>query len=270
MQGHHYQMVLLDRVHDVDRLVTIISNRASHVEAYIEKLKFEGDLEQLTAACQRVVELQADNAKIILQAVDRVWMGATSDGSGVLEHRYRVALARFQARYPDLEVASDPFTEKPEDSLVPMETRQEFDNSVALTGLPRVTSCFTSPCIGQKFHGAMEHGHDRPQLVECRSINYGVVCRLEVDHHKVTINVLARGSTPTVIGSVVVPRWEMKSPVNPINVDVSGVKSLSVKPNFWKASKYLMSVGRTPCVNHYTLDPGICDAHFNHQGVVVV
>ncbi|RZR72875.1 hypothetical protein BHM03_00018197 [Ensete ventricosum] len=66
----------------------------------------------------------------ILQAVDRVWMGATSDGSGVLEYRYRVALARFKARYPDLEVDSDPFTEKPEDNLVPMETRQEFDNSV--------------------------------------------------------------------------------------------------------------------------------------------
>ncbi|RWV77335.1 hypothetical protein GW17_00061853, partial [Ensete ventricosum] len=66
----------------------------------------------------------------ILQAVDRVWMGATSDGSGVLEYRYRVALARFKARYPDLEVDSDPFTEKPEDNLVPMETRQEFDDSV--------------------------------------------------------------------------------------------------------------------------------------------
>ncbi|RRT47018.1 hypothetical protein B296_00011270 [Ensete ventricosum] len=34
------------------------------------------------------------------------------------EYEYRVALARFQARYPDLEVDNDPFTEKPEDSLV--------------------------------------------------------------------------------------------------------------------------------------------------------
>ncbi|RWV94703.1 hypothetical protein GW17_00042732 [Ensete ventricosum] len=53
------------------------------------------------------------------------WMGQLS-----YEYGYWVALARFQARYPDLEVDSTPFTEKPEDSSVPMETRQEFDDSV--------------------------------------------------------------------------------------------------------------------------------------------
>ncbi|RZS13043.1 hypothetical protein BHM03_00044568 [Ensete ventricosum] len=46
------------------------------------------------------------------------------------EYRYRVTLARFQARYPNLEVDSNPFTEKPEDSLAPMETRQEFNDSI--------------------------------------------------------------------------------------------------------------------------------------------
>ncbi|RWW13854.1 hypothetical protein BHE74_00041747 [Ensete ventricosum] len=34
------------------------------------------------------------------------------------------------ARYPDREVDIDPFTEKPEDNSVPMETRQEFDDSI--------------------------------------------------------------------------------------------------------------------------------------------
>ncbi|RWW41126.1 hypothetical protein BHE74_00053407 [Ensete ventricosum] len=34
------------------------------------------------------------------------------------------------AWYPDLEVDSDPFTEQPEDSSVPMETCQEFDDSI--------------------------------------------------------------------------------------------------------------------------------------------
>ncbi|RWW77822.1 hypothetical protein BHE74_00013978 [Ensete ventricosum] len=62
--GHHYQMALLDRVHDVG-LVTIMGNRASHLEVEIKKLKSEGDLEQLAAAHQRVVELQANNAKIM-------------------------------------------------------------------------------------------------------------------------------------------------------------------------------------------------------------
>ncbi|RWW38422.1 hypothetical protein BHE74_00056336 [Ensete ventricosum] len=56
-------MALLDRVHDAGRLVTIMGNRASHLEAEIENLKSEGDPKQLAAAHQRVAELQADNAK---------------------------------------------------------------------------------------------------------------------------------------------------------------------------------------------------------------
>ncbi|RZS06033.1 hypothetical protein BHM03_00036616 [Ensete ventricosum] len=64
-EGHHYQMALLDRVHDADRLVTIMGNRASHMEEEIKKLKSEGDLEQLATAQQLVVELQADNAKMM-------------------------------------------------------------------------------------------------------------------------------------------------------------------------------------------------------------
>ncbi|RWV76882.1 hypothetical protein GW17_00062381 [Ensete ventricosum] len=39
------------------------------------------------------------------------------------EYGYRVALARFQSWYPDLEVGTNPFTEKPEDSSLPMKTR---------------------------------------------------------------------------------------------------------------------------------------------------
>ncbi|RWW51525.1 hypothetical protein BHE74_00042124 [Ensete ventricosum] len=48
------------------------------------------------------------------------------------EYRYRVALAWFQARYPDLGVDDDPFTERPEDTLVSMETQQSFDDSIPL------------------------------------------------------------------------------------------------------------------------------------------
>ncbi|RRT50059.1 hypothetical protein B296_00040613 [Ensete ventricosum] len=53
------------------------------------------------------------------------WIGQVS-----YEYGYRVALARFQARYPDLEVDNKPFTKQPEDSSVPMKTHQEFDDSI--------------------------------------------------------------------------------------------------------------------------------------------
>ncbi|RZS19336.1 hypothetical protein BHM03_00051728 [Ensete ventricosum] len=121
--GHHYQMALLDRVHDLGHLVTHMGNRSSLLEAELEKLKTERDPEQLTLARQRVDELQADNAKL------RFGWGLGLMGQVSYEYGYRVALAHFQARYPDLEVDSDPFTEQPEDSSIPMETRQEFDDS---------------------------------------------------------------------------------------------------------------------------------------------
>ncbi|RWW66531.1 hypothetical protein BHE74_00026095 [Ensete ventricosum] len=53
-----------DRVYDVGRLVTHMGNRASLLEAKIEKSKIEGYPEQLAAARRQVDELQADNAKL--------------------------------------------------------------------------------------------------------------------------------------------------------------------------------------------------------------
>ncbi|RRT33753.1 hypothetical protein B296_00054704 [Ensete ventricosum] len=40
------------------------------------------------------------------------------------------SILAFKLGYPDLEVDSDLFTEKPEDSSVPIETRQEFNDSI--------------------------------------------------------------------------------------------------------------------------------------------
>ncbi|RZS11866.1 hypothetical protein BHM03_00043239 [Ensete ventricosum] len=51
-RGHHYQVALFDRVHDVGRLVTLMGNRASHLEAEVAKLKSEGDPKQLAIARQ--------------------------------------------------------------------------------------------------------------------------------------------------------------------------------------------------------------------------
>ncbi|RWW01442.1 hypothetical protein GW17_00035515 [Ensete ventricosum] len=65
--GHHYQMALLDRVHDVGHLVTIMGNQASLLEAEIDMLKTKGDPEQLAAARQQAEELQAGNAKLKLK-----------------------------------------------------------------------------------------------------------------------------------------------------------------------------------------------------------
>ncbi|RZR72260.1 hypothetical protein BHM03_00011815 [Ensete ventricosum] len=53
-----------DRVYDVGRLVTHMGNRASLLEAKIEKSKIEGYPEQLVVARRQVDELQADNAKL--------------------------------------------------------------------------------------------------------------------------------------------------------------------------------------------------------------
>ncbi|RZR98383.1 hypothetical protein BHM03_00027721 [Ensete ventricosum] len=63
------------------------------------------------------------------QSVGFRW-GLRQMGQLSYEYGYRVALVGFQARYPDLEVDINPFTEKPKDSLVPIETHQEFDDSV--------------------------------------------------------------------------------------------------------------------------------------------
>ncbi|RZS22368.1 hypothetical protein BHM03_00055137 [Ensete ventricosum] len=63
------------------------------------------------------------------QSVGFEW-GLRRMGQVSYEYGYRVALARLQARYPDLEVNIDPFTEKPKDSLVLMETHQEFDDFI--------------------------------------------------------------------------------------------------------------------------------------------
>ncbi|RZR94181.1 hypothetical protein BHM03_00022834 [Ensete ventricosum] len=167
-------MALLDRVHDSGRLVTHMGNRASLLEAELEKLRSKRDPKQLARAKQRVGELEADNSKLksgldelssrldeadkelnelceglaksqqneslkaelpsksvanYKQSVEFGW-GLRRMGQVSYEYGYWVALARFQAQYLDLEVDNDPFTEQPEDDLMLMETRQEFDDSI--------------------------------------------------------------------------------------------------------------------------------------------
>ncbi|RRT70768.1 hypothetical protein B296_00009162 [Ensete ventricosum] len=75
------------------------------------------------------VELPKKSIKDYKESVRFEWklrrMGQVS-----YEYGYRVTLARFQTRYPDLEVDDDSFTGQPEDSLVLMETQPSFDDSI--------------------------------------------------------------------------------------------------------------------------------------------
>ncbi|RRT46385.1 hypothetical protein B296_00051802 [Ensete ventricosum] len=172
VMGHHYQMALLDRVHDSGRLVTHMGNRASLLELEADNAKLRSGVDKLTdrleeadkelnklreglAESQRQLKEQkvdhrkADDVLLKLMRENKSlkaklsgisvanykqsirfgwglrWMGQVS-----YEYGYQVALAHFQAQYPDLEVDSDPFTERPEDNSVPMKIRQEFDDSM--------------------------------------------------------------------------------------------------------------------------------------------
>ncbi|RWW42602.1 hypothetical protein BHE74_00051838 [Ensete ventricosum] len=88
-----------------------------------ELLKLMRENESLKA------ELPSKSVINYKQSVGFGW-GLRRMGQVLYEYGYRVALARFQARYSDLEVDSDPFTEQLENSSVPMETHQEFDDSI--------------------------------------------------------------------------------------------------------------------------------------------
>ncbi|RRT65598.1 hypothetical protein B296_00012403 [Ensete ventricosum] len=74
-------------------------------------------------------ELPGKSVADYKQSVGFGW-GLRRMGQVSYKYGYRVALARFQAWYPDLEVDNDPFTERPEDGSVPMKTHQEFDDSI--------------------------------------------------------------------------------------------------------------------------------------------
>ncbi|RWW47667.1 hypothetical protein BHE74_00046320 [Ensete ventricosum] len=67
---------------------------------------------------------------LMAQVAKQIVWGLCRMGQLSYEYGYYVTLAHFQAWYPDLEVDANPFTEKPEDNSVPMETRQEFDDSL--------------------------------------------------------------------------------------------------------------------------------------------
>ncbi|RRT82084.1 hypothetical protein B296_00013901, partial [Ensete ventricosum] len=58
-------------------------------------------------------------------------MGLVRMGRVSLEYGYQLALARLQARHPEVEIELDPFVTLPEDVDVPMADEQPFDNSLS-------------------------------------------------------------------------------------------------------------------------------------------
>ena len=56
-------------------------------------------------------------------------LGLVRTGRVSYEYGYRIALARFKGRYPDLEITEDPFDSFPEDMGVDMPEEVPFDDS---------------------------------------------------------------------------------------------------------------------------------------------
>ncbi|RWW75016.1 hypothetical protein BHE74_00016995 [Ensete ventricosum] len=97
--------------------------KADRCKADDELLKLMRENESIKA------ELPGKSISDYKQSVGFGW-GLRRMGQVSYKYGYQVALARFQARYPDLEIDNYLFTERLEDNSVPMETHQEFDDSV--------------------------------------------------------------------------------------------------------------------------------------------
>lgn len=54
--------------------------------------------------------------------------GLVRSGRVTYKFRYRVAYARLRARYPDLELESDPFTDQPADENIDLPANVPFDD----------------------------------------------------------------------------------------------------------------------------------------------
>ncbi|RWW33129.1 hypothetical protein GW17_00002173 [Ensete ventricosum] len=113
--------LLVDRA--LKSMVLLKGVRTGHRAFDYELLKLTGALEKLR------VELPTETiTKYKKSAGFEMSLVRTSQIS--YEYGYRVALALFKARYPDLEIKEDPFVLLPEDKNMLMEAEQPFDNSL--------------------------------------------------------------------------------------------------------------------------------------------
>ncbi|RWW74979.1 hypothetical protein BHE74_00017024 [Ensete ventricosum] len=155
-------MALIDRVHDVDRVITSLGEKMDGLRKEVQRLKDRSNPDAVVATEQRASEAQslADHLKAKLEEATQRWeslekelgeiwkilsdswdqlseakkqlfdsMGLVRMGRVSMEYGYQLALARFRARYLDFGVEEDPFKELPEDTIVPIVTEQPFDDS---------------------------------------------------------------------------------------------------------------------------------------------
>ncbi|RRT32023.1 hypothetical protein B296_00050369 [Ensete ventricosum] len=106
---------------DAQQLLREARTRARRMDD--ELLQVVKDLESARAELPRQSVIQYKESLGFKEGLKRM-------GRVTYEYRYRVALARFRARHPDVDVEEDSFTIHPEDDLVPMERQQDFDDSV--------------------------------------------------------------------------------------------------------------------------------------------
>ncbi|RRT73522.1 hypothetical protein B296_00030538, partial [Ensete ventricosum] len=160
----HVWMTLIDRVHDVDRVVTSLGEKMDGLRKEVQRLKDRSNPDAVVATEQRASEAQSlvDHLKAKLGEATQHWESleeelgeiwkilsdpwdqlseakkqlsdSVQDGFGQMgrvsmEYGYRLALARFRARYLDFGVEEDPFKELPEDTNVPIVVEQPFDDS---------------------------------------------------------------------------------------------------------------------------------------------
>ncbi|RWV78638.1 hypothetical protein GW17_00060360 [Ensete ventricosum] len=112
-------MALIDRVHDVNRVIISLGDKVDGLRKEVQRLKDGGNFEAVAMTEQQASEAQslADHLKDELE-------------EATLHYGYQLVSARFPAWYPNLEVKKDPFKELPEDVNIPMATKQPFDDSL--------------------------------------------------------------------------------------------------------------------------------------------
>ncbi|RRT50826.1 hypothetical protein B296_00050148 [Ensete ventricosum] len=106
-----------------------LSSRLDEADKELNELR-EGLVESQRQLKEKKVDRRKADDELLKLMRENESLKAELPGKSVTNYKQSIALARFQAQYPDLEVDSDPFTKRPEDGSVPMETHQEFDDSI--------------------------------------------------------------------------------------------------------------------------------------------
>ncbi|RZS23272.1 hypothetical protein BHM03_00056171 [Ensete ventricosum] len=132
-------MALIDRVHDVNRVIISLGDKVDGLRKEVQRLKDGGNFEAVAMTEQQASEAQslADHMKDELEEATLRWESMEEELGEIQKRLFdswdqlsELVSARFPAWYPNLEVKKDPFKELPEDVNVPMATKQPFDDSL--------------------------------------------------------------------------------------------------------------------------------------------